>query len=110
MNLLELIGRTEQVTFCGDDFSWWLPLAVTCGCFMFLHIISIIVIIHVLSKTLDPIQMLKMSRSCFPSKFLQPLWNEDEKDILDPISDFLEETSKRMNNNGKLRNVVYITK
>ena len=41
--------------------------------------------------------MLKISKSCFPTNLFEPIWNEDQNDILDPISDFMEEASKGIN-------------
>ena len=97
VNIFLHLDQTTKVTFCGEAFIWWLPLAITCGVFVILHIISIIIIEVVLSKTLDPVQMLTISKSCFPTNLFEPIWSEEQNDILDPISDFLEEASKGIN-------------
>ena len=91
------LDKTMQVKFCGNNFPWWMPLAVACVCLSLLHIISIVLILHVLQKALDPIQLLKMSISCFPKNLFEPVWNEEQKDILEPIADFLEEVSIKTN-------------
>ena len=91
------LDKTMQVKFCGEDFPWWMPLAVACVCLSLLHIISIVLILHALSKALDPIQLLRMSTSCCLTNLFEPIWNEEQKDILEPISDFLEEASMKTN-------------
>ena len=96
------LEKTIQVKFCGKDFPWWMPLAVACVFLSLLHIISIVLILHFLSKALDPIQLLKMSTSCCLTNFFEPIWNEDQKDILEPISNFLEEASMKTNKGKKI--------
>ena len=40
---------------------------------------------------------MQMSKSWLLTKMIEPIWNEDQKDTLDPILDFLEEASKKTN-------------
>ena len=45
--------------------------------------------IYILHRMLDPVKMLKMSRSCYPAKFLDEIWPDNQKPLLGPILHFL---------------------
>ena len=38
---------------------------------------------------LDPVKMLRLSRSCFPARCFDSIWPDDQKPILGPILHFL---------------------
>ena len=95
-NLLALTsGRSDKdklsyVTFCGENISWWLPLILACTSFALLHLIGILLISLILCKMLDNIEILKMSKSCFPARCFEPVWDQEKPELLEPISTFLE--------------------
>ena len=47
----------------------------------------------ILLKTLDPIKIFRMSATCFPLKYFEPIWSENEKRHLKAITEFFEDTS-----------------
>ena len=84
----------NHITIC-NGFEWWLPLAITSFCLILFHLIGCLVITKYLSKILDPIVMLMKSTSKWCSFFncFVPAWNEEEKEILPIIQEFLQKPS-----------------
>ena len=76
------------VTFCGS-IPWWLPLTTTVAVLVLMLLLGIYLISNTLSKMLDPVDMLIKSRTWFPAKYFDPVWNETQQDHLDPILYFL---------------------
>ena len=91
---IEFSIEGNHVTVC-NGFLWWLPLAITCFCLIMFHLIGCVVITKYLSKILDPIIMLMMSTSkcCSIFNCFVPAWNEEEKEILPVIQEFLQKPS-----------------
>ena len=84
------VDPARSVTFCGESISWWSPLAMVSGVLVLWHFVSILLISTVLCKSLDAIGILKMSKSCCISRFLEPVWDEEKGEELNPILEFLK--------------------
>ena len=78
-----------RVTFCNIEF-WWLPLLITVSVLVILQIISVVIILVYLDRIIDPINMFKVSTSCFPANMFAPVWNERHENVLKPIKNFLQ--------------------
>ena len=85
----------NYVTVC-EGIQWWLPLLIITCLLIFFHLIGCKIIIKYLNKILDPIYMLKKSKSefCSLANCFQPAWSGSEGDILEIIEDFLSSPSK----------------
>ena len=85
----------NYITVC-QGILWWAPMAIVSSILVFLHLIGSLIIINYLSKIIDPIGMLKTSRSgcCYLMNCFVPAWSEDQADLCKPIEDFLEAPSK----------------
>ena len=92
------------VTVCDETTTaWQLPL-------IFATLAMVLILgfncggIYILHKILDPVKMLKMSRSCFPARFFESIWPEDQKPLKGPVLHFLlnpcaqtfDESNKRL--------------
>ena len=58
-------------------------LALGCGAAYLLH------------RILDPVEMLQMSRRCFPAMFFDNIWPDDQKTLLGPLLHFMLHPSKQ---------------
>ena len=47
-----------------------------------------------MTKLLDPTSVLKLSMNCCPDSCCDPIWDEDQMIMLEPISDFLKDSFK----------------
>ena len=76
------------VTICGNN-PWWQPLFVTC-ILLVIFLIASSFLLSVLDKMLDQSALLQISRRCFPANCFDPIWNEDQMDILEPIKSYFD--------------------
>ena len=76
------------VTICGNN-PWWQPLFVTC-ILLVIFLVASSFLLSVLDKMLDQSALLQISRRCFPANCFDPIWNEDQMDILEPIKSYFD--------------------
>ena len=86
------IKSVNFVTLCGTGLHW-LPLLIACSVLVVLLIISTLLVSCFLSKLLDRSSILKWSRTCIPLRCLDPIWDEDQMLMQEPILDFLNNPS-----------------
>jgi hypothetical protein len=88
---LSIVEDDEKVyvTVCNDlTVDWQLPiLFVSLGMVLILGLSSGAV--YLLHRTLHPIQLMEMSRSCFPALCFDSIWPEDQKRLKGPVLHFL---------------------
>lgn len=80
-----------RFTVC-EGVEWWLPLLICCSILFLFQIIGIFLITKFLNPIIDPIVMLKVSKSCFPANMFKPIWNEENVDFLkkETVESFLK--------------------
>ena len=81
--------KNVYVTVCNEyTTDWQLPILFVClGMVLILGLSSGAV--YLLHRTLHPIQLMEMSRSCFPALCFDSIWPEDQKRLQGPVFHFL---------------------
>ena len=96
-NLLSIVegNATIYITVCNDlTTDWQLPvLFVSLGMVLILGLSSGAV--YLLHRTLHPVQLMEMSRSCFPALCFDSIWPEDQKRLQGPVLHFLLKPCKQ---------------